>query len=121
MMIIDLPSHINKKGTLTVVEEILPFAVKRIYWIYDSDNNLRGGHRHKVTRQALVAINGEVTINIENGNGKTSIILDKPSKCLIVEPEDWHNMLFKKNSILLVFASHIYNKNDYIDQPLKIK
>ena len=33
---------------------------------------------------------------------ETPYILDDPSKCIIVEPEDWHTMFFKNNAVLLV-------------------
>ena len=118
-MLINLPTHKTDKGSLTVLQETLPFKIKRIYWIYNSDMKLRGGHRHKITRQALVAVNGEIIINIENGKGKSSVLLNDPSKCLILEPEDWHTMFLKENATLLVMASHKYDKDDYIDQPFK--
>ena len=120
-MLINLPTHTTDKGNLTVLQEILPFEIKRIYWIYNSDMKLRGGHRHKITRQALVAVHGEIIINVENREGKYSLLLDNPSKCLIIEPEDWHTMLFKNNSTLLVMASHKYDKNDYIKTSISNK
>ena len=113
--IIKIPTFENEKGFLTVMEDILPFQIKRTYWIYRSDKKTRGGHRHRITQQALVAISGTVNIKINNGIQKISYILDDPSKCIIIEPEDWHTMYFKNNAVLLVFASHKYDKSDYID------
>ena len=116
-MLINLPTHKTEKGSLTVLEEILPFKIKRIFWIYDSDKKLRGGHRHKITRQALIAVNGEIIVNVENGVEKFTVLLNNPSKCLILEPEDWHTMFIKENATLLVMASHKFDKDDYIYQP----
>ena len=93
----------------------------RIYWIYSADEQTRGGHRHKITKQALVAVAGTVDLKINDGKEETLYILDDPSKCIIVEPEDWHTMFFRNNAVLLVLASHAYDKKDYVENPLKIK
>ena len=119
--IIEIPTFEDKRGCLSVMENILPFKIKRIYWIYGADEQSRGGHRHKITKQALVALSGTIDLKINDGNKETLYILDNPSKCLIVEPEDWHTMFFKNNAVLLVLASHPYDKKDYIETPLKIK
>ena len=115
--IIKIPTFEDKRGFLTVVEDLLPFSIKRVYWIYGSDKNVRGGHRHKITRQALVALAGYVELKINNGVKECFLTLDDPSKCIIIEPEDWHTMYLKNNAVLLVFASHKYDKSDYIDEP----
>ena len=113
--IIEIPTFEDERGFLTVMENTLPFEIKRIYWIYEADEQIRGGHRHKITKQALVAVSGTVDLKINDGNKETLYILDHPSKCLIVEPEDWHTMYFNNNAVLMVFASHKYDKSDYVD------
>ena len=119
--IIEIPTIEDERGFLTVIEDTLPFKIKRIYWIYGADEQIRGGHRHKITKQALVAVSGTVDLKINDGKKESLYVLDDPSKCIIVEPEDWHTMFFGKNSVLLVFASHEYDKKDYIENPSKIK
>ena len=118
--IIRIPTFEDERGFLTVMEDILPFNIERIYWIYSADEQTRGGHRHKITKQALVAVAGTVDLKINDGEKETLYILDDPSKCIIVEPEDWHTMFFKNNAVLLVFASHTYDKKDYIYTSSKI-
>ena len=117
---IKIPTFEDERGLLTVMEDILPFNIERIYWIYSADKQIRGGHRHKITKQALVAVAGTVDLKINDGKKETLYILDDPSKCIIVEPEDWHTMFFKNNAVLLVFASHKYDKKDYIYTSSKI-
>tara|TARA_A100001011_G_C13684994_1_gene585245 strand:- start:163 stop:540 length:378 start_codon:yes stop_codon:yes gene_type:complete len=119
--ILEIPTFEDERGFLTFIEDILPFKIERIYWIYGADEQIRGGHRHRITKQALVAVAGTVNLKINDGRKETIFVLDNPSKCIIVEPEDWHTMYFKNNAVLLVFASQKYNKNDYIEKPLKIK
>jgi dTDP-4-dehydrorhamnose 3,5-epimerase-like enzyme len=114
--LIYLPTHQDKRGNLTVVEKVLPFEIKRSYYIYNV-NSKRGGHRHIKTIQALICINGSCDIYADNGKEKETFTLDRPDKCLIVNPEDWHTMdNFSKDSILFVFASEYYNIEDYIDE-----
>ncbi len=105
------------RGNLTIMDSALPFDVVRSFWIYGADGHKRGGHRHHVTHQALIAVVGTVTIYMDDGKHQENIALSTPDQCLIVEPKDWHVMDFGPGSVLLVFASHSYNKADYIDAP----
>ena len=112
---IDLPTFSDDRGALTVVEKLLPFEIKRFYYIYDVSSK-RGGHRHKKTMQALICLGGSIEIYVNDGNKEEVFLLDTPNKCLIIDPKDWHTMdKFSKNSTLLVFSSEFYDKNDYVD------
>jgi quercetin dioxygenase-like cupin family protein len=114
--VLQLPSFHDERGGLTVLEKVLPFDIRRTYWIYDAVGQTRGGHRHAVTRQALVAVNGKVTVYMNDSRHAKDVVLDHPGQCLLVEPEDWHRMTFGGNAVLLVLASHFYDKTDYIDE-----
>lgn len=115
--ILNLPTFIDQRGSLTVLEGALPFVVVRSYWIYGADGQTRGGHRHTHTRQALVAVNGTVSIFMNDGITSDTIELTHPSQCLLVEPKDWHTMTFGPGSVLLVMSSCPYDRNEYIDTP----
>ncbi len=118
--IINLNTFSDKRGDLTVVEKIIPFDIKRIYYIYNVEdkNIVRAGHRHKKTIQALICLNGSCEIYSDNSIKKETFTLKSPSECLILNPEDWHTMTnFSKDSVLLVLASEFYDINDYIDTP----
>lgn len=113
---IDLPTFFDLRGGLTVLDDALPFEIKRIYWIYGADGHLRGGHRHVKTRQALIAVAGMVSMYINDGRCSGTVELNDPSKCLLVEPKDWHTMTFGPGSVLLVLSSEPYDRADYIDE-----
>ena len=115
--ILNLPTFTDSRGSLTVLQKSLPFEVVRTYWIYAADGQARGGHRHLYTRQALVALNGKVSIYMNDGVTSDTVELDHPGKCLLVEPKDWHTMTFGPGSVLLVMSSHAYDRSEYIDQP----
>jgi dTDP-4-dehydrorhamnose 3,5-epimerase-like enzyme len=114
---LQLPTFNDPRGSLTVLERALPFAIVRTYWIYGSDGQTRGGHRHTHTRQALIALSGEVSMYMYDGITEETIVLNHPSQCLLVEPKDWHTMTFGKNAVLLVMSSHPYDRSEYIDTP----
>jgi len=53
---IDLKTLTDKRGNLTVIEKVIPFDIKRIFYIYGVDESERGGHRHHKTIQAAICI-----------------------------------------------------------------
>ncbi len=113
--LIDLPTFTDKRGNLTVIEKVIPFEIRRIFYIYGVDDSVRGGHRHHKTYQAAFCIQGACTISVNDSGKHEEFILDKPSKCLILDPKDWHTMHhFTKDAILMVIASEYFDPSDYI-------
>lgn len=119
--LLTLKTFSDSRGNLTVLENEIPFNIKRIFYIYGVDNSVRGGHRHKETYQAAICVKGSCIVSNNNGKGKKeNFLLDHPSKCLILEPEDWHTMHdFSEDAVLLVLASTNFNPNDYIYEEYK--
>ena len=116
--LVDLKTFTDNRGNLTVIEKVVPFDIKRIFYIYGVDGSARGGHRHYETRQAAICIRGNCTIYNDNGVNESSTVLDSPDKCLIIEPEDWHTMYdFTPDAILMVLASEYFDQQDYIFEP----
>ena len=115
--LIDLKTFTDSRGNLTVIEKVIPFDIKRIFYIYGVDNSVRGGHRHHKTIQAAICIKGSCFIHCDNGIEQIDYELNEPHKCLILNPEDWHTMdKFSNGSTLMVFSSEFYDKDDYIDE-----
>ena len=115
--LIDLKTFADARGNLTVIEKVLPFEIKRVFYIYGVDDSVRGKHRHKKTIQAAISIKGSCRIVNQDGIGQRpeEFKLDSPSKCLILLPEDYHQMdKFSNDSILMVFASEYFDLDDYI-------
>jgi hypothetical protein len=114
--IIELPTFSDSRGSLSIVEKCLPFAIKRAFFIYDV-TAVRGGHRHIHTQMALVSLGGKVRVYCQNPTGEEEFWLTKPNQCLLLDPEDWHTMdQFDPHTTLLVLASHEYDKADYITE-----
>lgn len=113
--LIKLNTFSDTRGSLTVIEKKLPFTIKRVFYIYNVDNSVRGRHRHHKTVQAAVCISGSCIITNDNNKEVKEYLLDSPDKCLILFPEDYHWMHnFTQDAILLVLASEYFDSKDYI-------
>jgi hypothetical protein len=118
--LVDLDTFSDHRGSLTVIEKILPFEIRRVFYIYGVDGSTRGRHRHHRTVQAAICLNGSCVISNDNGRKQESFLLDSPARCLILHPEDYHVMhSFSHGAILLVLASEEYDPTDYIHEPYR--
>ena len=117
--LIELNTFSGERGSLSVLEDFdISFNIKRIFYIYGVDGAERGGHRHHKTFQALICLKGMCTIENNDGLQTETFVLDSPSKCLILNPPDWHILCdFSPDAILLVLASERYDESDYIFEP----
>lgn len=117
----DMRTVMNKNpklGGLSFVEENvdIPFDIKRIYSIYQTESGQhRGFHAHKTNWQLIFCPYGSVEIILDDGFSKETVILDKPSTGLILEPGLWREMIWKQDdSVLCVAASEYYDPKEYI-------
>lgn len=116
---IELSTHSDPRGSLTVLEKRLPFEIKRIYWMYDLNDAPRGQHRHHECRQALICLKGRCQVLIRKNQQDEVFTLNRPDQVLLLEPEDWHELSdFGTDTIILLAASHHYDPADYIKEPL---
>ncbi len=109
--LLEFPLFQDPRGSLTVVEKILPFSIQRVYYIYETNTHPRAGHRHRVGQQALICLQGKCMVCVRDYK---DFLLNHPTQGLLLEPTDWHSIQFEPLSILLVLASHPYNPDDYI-------
>lgn len=107
-------------GWLSVVEAgdpvALPFAVARVYWIYDVPAGaMRGQHAHHRTDQVLVAMTGTITVETELPDGsRAAFELTTPGQGLFVPAHAWRTVLYSAGATQLVLASAPYDETDYI-------
>jgi len=109
----------DERGLLAVLEgqtPTVPFEIKRVFYIYGTKQGVhRGFHAHYKTRQVLISVSGSCKVDLDNLRRKDTVLLDHPSKLLLLEPNDWHEMYdFSPDCVLLVLASHYYDPEDYI-------
>lgn len=112
--LIALKSISNDTGSVTVIERVLPFTIKRIFYLTDVQGS-RGKHSHRKTIVALTCQKGSCTVEVKNADGLKEFKLDDRSKCLVIHPLEWHQMKdFSSDAILLCLASEDYDAEDYI-------
>lgn len=118
--IIPLKTFSDNRWDLTVIEKVLPFTIQRIYYIYNvAEGEIRWGHRHLKTIQALICLQWNCLIYTDNWTEEKTYKLNNPNLCLILNPNDWHTMEFQNNAILLVIASELFDPDDYIAEKIK--
>ena len=94
----------------------MPFAIKRVYYLYDvPGGETRGAHGHKALEQVIVAVSGSFDVTIDDGHNKKTVHLNRPYFGLHMKPGMWRDLSnFSSGSICLVLASELYDKADYI-------
>lgn len=106
------------KGFLSFFEskQDAPFQIERIYYIHGVPVGVqRGGHAHRALKQILFCPYGSIEVFLDDGSDKTSVLLDNPSKGLLVNDMIWRDMVWREpSSVLIVAASMHYDESDYI-------
>jgi hypothetical protein len=116
--IFELPRIKNRAGNITPVHNNIeiPFAIKRVFYLYDiPGGESRGAHAHKECHQFLIAASGSFEISLNDSRTQRTVQLNRPYLGLHIPPGIWASEInFSSGAICLVFASHMYNENDYI-------
>jgi dTDP-4-dehydrorhamnose 3,5-epimerase-like enzyme len=115
----------DERGSLVALESNIsvPFEIKRVYYIYGTQNNVsRGFHAHKELRQLAVCVSGSCRLLLDDGKSKKNIILNNPSEGLLIGNLIWREMHdFSSDCVLMVLANEYYDELDYIRDYEKFK
>ena len=114
----ELPKITDPRGNLTFVESgrNIPFEIKRIFYIYDVPTGSdRGAHAHKRLHQFLICLSGSFDVEIDDGDEKKIIHLNRPWNGLHSPPMVWASEInFDPGTVCLVLTSDFYDESDYI-------
>ena len=105
------------RGNLSVLEkDILPFAIKRVYYLYDvPSGSTRGGHAHKELQQFLIALSGSFDVVVDDGNTRRTISLNRPDEGVLIPTRIWRELEnFSSGAVCLSLGSDVYKESDYI-------
>ena len=115
--ILELPKITDPRGNLTFVESErnIPFAIKRVYYLYDVPGGAtRAGHGHKKLHQLMIAIAGSFDVKIDDGKSQKQFHLDRSYLGLYIPPMTWREISnFSSGSVCVVLASDFYDESDY--------
>lgn len=115
--LIDIPKITDFRGNLGVIEkEIIPFSIKRVYYLYDVPSTAyRGGHSHIDQTELLIPLSGSFEVVLDNGKEKKSVLLNKPDKGLLINKGIWRELQnFSSGAVCLVLSSGEFDEADYI-------
>lgn len=116
--IIELPKILDKRGNISIIEEIknVPFKIKRTHWIYDvPGGEKRGGHAYKNNEEFIVALSGSFDVVVDDGKERKIFSLNRSYYGLYVPNGIWREMNnFSTNAVALVLDSTEYDAEDYI-------
>jgi dTDP-4-dehydrorhamnose 3,5-epimerase-like enzyme len=94
------------------------FLVKRLYYISNVPyGQSRGLHGHKKLKQIFLALAGEFTLNVTDGEVHDSVILNAHGPGYLLPAGYWRELNNFSNdvgAVCLVLASESYDPSDYI-------
>jgi hypothetical protein len=115
---LELPTITQPEGDITPVtaNDTLPFSIARSYFIYDVRTGAgRGGHAHRAIEQLIVAAMGSFSVVLDDGATRRPVALNRPDRGLHVPRMIWRELVdFSSGAICLVFASGLYDEQEYI-------
>jgi len=115
--LLEIPKVHDERGSLAVIEKtIIPFSIKRVYYLYDvPSDSYRGGHAHRLQQSVVIALSGSFEVVIDNGKVRERIILNKPNQALYIPEMIWREIEnFSSGSVCLVLASTEFDESEYI-------
>ena len=116
--LLELQKVTDPRGNLIVGEfgQSIPLHVMRYFMVYGvPSEEVRGEHAHRECHQFLVCSHGSVTVIADDGRNREEFILDRPELGLHLPPMIWGAQhRYSSDAVLLVFASHYYDADDYI-------
>ena len=116
--VIELPKVADHRGNLTFLEggRHVPFAFKRVFYIYDVPTGTdRGAHAHKTLHQFIICLSGSFDLHLDDGYAQKTIRMNRPWLGLHIPPLVWAaEGNFDPGSVYLVLASDNYDPDDYL-------
>lgn len=108
----------DRRGSLTFIENDshLPFAIQRVYYLYDvPSGESRGAHAHRLLQQVIVAASGSFDVTLSDGRRSETFNINRPDVGLYIPRMIWRDIQnFSGGAVCLVLASARYDENDYI-------
>lgn len=115
--LIELPRVTDPRGNLTFIEaeQHAPFAIRRVYYLYDvPGGQTRGGHAHRRLRQLIVAMSGSFDVVLDDGEERRTVSLNRSYYGLYLPTMIWRELVnFSSGSVCTVLASEHFEEADY--------
>ena len=113
--IIDVPTFTDERGAISVMDKELPFHIQRVFWLHHIvEGKDRGAHALMDSNEIMVAVHGSFVVELDDTVNKVYILLDDPSKGLIIRPGVWFRThSYKDDGVSLILAEDEYARDKY--------
>jgi dTDP-4-dehydrorhamnose 3,5-epimerase-like enzyme len=119
LKLVDLQNFTGSDGSISILEfaSSKAFSPQRLFFVHNvPPNKSRGFHAHRECAQLLIAANGVCTLDVVRGEKKLKVIMDNSERAVLVPRMTWATQTYSStDSVLIVLASHAYDKEDYIE------
>ena len=116
-VLVHLPSHADQRGQLIPLELSQFFAPVRTFLVHGVPEGAeRGRHAHRTTRQLMICLVGCVAVELRLAGETVQVLLDRPTKALLVEPGVWSSQTYRNGAQLFVLASEPFDPDDYVNE-----
>lgn len=116
--LIQRPKISDPRGNLSFIEEnsVIPFSIRRVYWIYDvPGGEIRGAHAFKEAEELIIALSGSFSVSLNDGKKEQVFHLNRSYIGLLVPKMYWRTLFdFSTNSVALILSSTRFDSGDYI-------
>lgn len=117
--LVRLGTFTDDRGTLHVAphgDEDLPFPVERVFVITGVPaGGTRGEHASRTTHELLIATSGCVAVELDDGDARATVVLDRPDVALHIPPLVWNVEVYGSGAVLTVLASNRFDPADHIE------
>ena len=93
--LIQLPKISDPRGNLSFIEEnsVIPFSIRRVYWIYDvPGGEIRGAHAFKEAEELIIALSGSFSVSLNDGKKEQVFHLNRSYIGLLVPKMYWRTL-----------------------------
>lgn len=103
-------------GARTMDLTVIPFQVKRVYYLYGIQKGaVRGGHAHRELCGVVFAAAGKFVVRLHDGISTRDFPLDSPHRGVFIPHMIWREVVeFSDDAVLLALASGYYTEDEMI-------
>lgn len=114
-ILLNIKTFTEERGSISVIDNELPFEVKRVFWLYHiKDGKGRGGHALLEGSEIMCSLHGSFEVELFDGIHRVCITLDNQEKGLLICPGIWFSTnQYKNDGVSLILASEVYDRNNY--------
>lgn len=114
-ILVDVPTFIDERGAISVLDKELPFQIKRVFWLHHiQEGKDRGAHALLESSEIMIAVHGSFIVDLDDTVNKISVLLDDQSKGLLIKPGVWFRThSYNDDGVSLILAEEEYARDKY--------